>query len=165
MRLIEPDPMKDKCPSYPDYPANADLDANSRLMMEKSAKAYSPFNTVGTGAISSFIGSFVARVKPGGPWDYKSQSTPEHNYEAFGNFHYGAVAAAAGFNDGQILKAAGFVQKWFGDTEGDGGTVNIINALTGKGGEEPYQDQIRDQANIKLGIYYYIHKFVLKDCE
>ena len=42
---------------------------------------------------------------------------------------YGAVAAAAGFNDGQILKAAGFVQKWFGDTEGDGGTVNIINGL------------------------------------
>ena len=131
-----------------------------------SANNNSPIETSSAFARNSaHVALFVARVKPGGAWDYKQFSTSERNFERFGNFHYGAVGGAAGFTVDQLLRAAGFVQKWFGDSEGDGGSVNIANALTGDGGDPPFADQARDQDAIKEGFSYYIKKFVKKVCK
>ena len=105
--------------------------------------------------------NFALSVMPHGPWDYKRQG---EQYEAFGNFHFGATAAAAGFTEGRILRGAGFIQKHFGDSPGDGGAVSLGNVLSGQGGDPPFEDQVRDQTNIKAGINYYQHKFVLQDC-
>jgi hypothetical protein len=112
------------------------------------------------------INWFAAMVIKGGSWDYKRQNPPgTQRYTPFGNFHYGAVARAAGFSAGIALRAAGFIQKWLGDHAGDGGEVGLINVLSGKGGKEPFQDQVEDQENIKAGMAYYEAKFVRKDCK
>ena len=50
---------------------------------------------------------FLMMVRTNGPWDYKDMGT---KYENFGNFHYGAVGAAAGISDGVLLRAGGVVQ-------------------------------------------------------
>lgn len=55
---------------------------------------------------------FFNQVKPGGPWDYKrpGKRPGEILYEDFGNYHYGAVATAAGFPPWITLPAAGATQ-------------------------------------------------------
>ncbi len=47
---------------------------------------------------------FYQMVRNHGPWDYK-QGRAE--YANFGNFHYGAVGAAAGIPEGILLRGAG----------------------------------------------------------
>jgi RHS repeat-associated protein len=150
------------CPPVPQAPAGADINANIQTMEQSLENARHPPDVadIGGGAFRGGVGAghisgFAGRVMPGGPWDYKQRDVAGGSFIPFGNFNYGAAGAAAGFSEGQLLRAAGFVQKWFGDSEGDGGSVNIINALTGTGGQSPFQDQDVDQENIKLGILYY----------
>ena len=160
--------VPDKCPPYPDYPAIANLDGNIAKMVESYKWALSPgYAEAGDDAFAKIVGhaaNFANLVRKSGDWDYKKYSNAQHNYETFGNFHFGAVAAAAGFAEGTILRAAGFIQKMFGDSPGDGGNISLLGILT-NGGSAPFEDQLRDQDNIKLGISYYQHKFVRKDCK
>lgn len=163
--------LKEPCPPYPDYPSNANLDANIKSMRD----SYLYTQTVGPpdsgedyfARVTGHIANFANLVKPGGKWDYKTQSNAEHNYEEFGNFNFGATGGAAGFSLDILLRAAGYVQQHWGDKNapGVGGSVSLTDVLSGKGGEAPFGDQASDQAAIKRGYSYYIRKFVLQVCE
>jgi hypothetical protein len=169
--------QKPPCPPVPEAPPGADIDANIREMQQSLRDAKNPpiVADIGGGAFRggqslSHVSGFAARVAPGGSWDYKTQNTREDQYTPFGNFNFGAAGAAAGFSEGQLLRAAGWVQYWsykLGVTSdpGDGGRVNVINALTGSGGQAPFHDQRVDQENIIAGINYYNRKFMLGDCQ
>ncbi len=52
---------------------------------------------------------FINKVKTGGDWDYKKLSD-DGKYENFGNYHFGIVGSAAGFNELTLRAAAGFYQ-------------------------------------------------------
>ncbi|MBX3292726.1 MAG: hypothetical protein KF881_07535 [Acidobacteria bacterium] len=109
---------------------------------------------------------FIGKVNTGGDWDYK-QLDPEgikkgkSKYEDFGNFHYGVVAVAAGFDRGNtILRMAGYIHESTGE-EHDGGehgglTSIVADFVTGKyGGRRPFRDQRSDQRMIRRGMAYY----------
>jgi RHS repeat-associated protein len=162
---------KPPCPPVPQAPPGADIDANIKLEADSLANVQflmkQPNGEIGDRAFKAslmpaHVLNFALAVMPHGPWDYKRQG---EQYEAFGNFNFGATGEAAGFTEGTLLRAAGFIQKHFGDSPGDGGAVNLANVLSGQGGDPPFEDQVRDQENIKAGINYYHHRFVLKDCE
>lgn len=164
---------KPPCPPIPQAPPGADIDANIAAEAASLANVKflmkQPNGEIGDRAfkaalLPAHVLNFATAVMPHGPWDYKRQGNPPEQYEAFGNFHYGATAAAAGFSQGTILRGAGWIQKHFGDSPGDGGAVSLANVLSGEGGSEPFEDQVRDQVNIKAGVNYYQRKFVLKDC-
>lgn len=98
---------------------------------------------------------FYQQVRPGGPWDYKKYSDAEHDYEAFGNFHYGVMGRALGLSKPDLLQLAGLAQY----------VDDRLNELHGKEGNpraqgypwwrRPYGDDPRDQAMIELGIDFY----------
>ena len=118
---------------------------------------------------------FYNIVKPGGDWDYKNM-TKEMNgkktiWEPFGNFHYGVVGAAAGFNRGKTLqRMAGLVHEQSGQP-GDGGHHGgygsiVADWIRGSDGgtnlmdprrtpKAPYKDELADQVLINRGIAYY----------
>lgn len=50
---------------------------------------------------------FYQMVRNHGPWDFKQGRA---QYANFGNFHFGAVGAAAGIPDGVLLQGAGAAQ-------------------------------------------------------
>ncbi|MGY2180835.1 polymorphic toxin type 44 domain-containing protein [Pseudomonas agarici] len=92
---------------------------------------------------SAFIYSwFYTQVRNRGPWDYKKTSS---EYEAFGNFNYGATGTAAGFSEGVLLRAAGFAQNRAGTSTEEFGTW---------WGQAPFGDDPADQRWIKEGIRY-----------
>lgn len=88
---------------------------------------------------------FKNQVQGGGPWDYKTQGA---QYENYGNFHFGVVAAAMDIPEQIGLRGAGFVQIQ-SDTSQDGwGKPYDL-------GDSSYGDDPRDQAQIKAGYDYY----------
>lgn len=110
---------------------------------------------------------FYNMVNDGGDWDYKTGSTElipgtgKSIYEPFGNFHYGVVGAAAGFDRGNTLqRMAGYVQER-NSQKSDGGehgglTSIIADFVANKtGGEYPYKDEKADQSLIERGRAYY----------
>jgi len=67
---------------------------------ENMAVAHHKKNVLKAG--SAFIYSwFYTQVRNRGPWDYKKLSA---EYEAFGNFNYGATGTAAGFSEDVLLR-------------------------------------------------------------
>ena len=106
---------------------------------------------------------FISLLKPHAEWDYKSTVGPE--FENFGNFHFGIVVSAfleahtpvpsprrpntpalvpQEKRDEFALSAAGIAHiRWTGGGEG---MPFII---------EPYGDDPKDQAWIKLGMHFY----------
>ncbi|WP_408952521.1 polymorphic toxin type 44 domain-containing protein [Lysobacter sp. Hz 25] len=88
---------------------------------------------------------FKDQVQGGGPWDYKTQGA---QYENYGNFHFGVVAAAMDIPEQIGLRGAGYVQIQ-SDTSQDGwGKPYDL-------GDSSYGDDPRDQAQIKAGYDYY----------
>ncbi|HFH4003038.1 polymorphic toxin type 44 domain-containing protein [Pseudomonas aeruginosa] len=85
---------------------------------------------------------FYGQVKNNSPWDYKQQGA---QYEAFGNFNYGATGAAAGFSEQILLRAAGAAQTLAGTSDKDFGAWWAGT---------PYGDDPVDQIWIKAGIDY-----------
>jgi len=70
---------------------------------ENMATAFHKKNVLKAG--SAFMYSwFYTQVRNRGPWDYKQISK---EYEAFGNFHYGAVGIAAGFSEEVLFTCSG----------------------------------------------------------
>lgn len=55
----------------------------------------------------SGMADFANRLRMEGVWDYKQESPL---FQAFGNYHYGVVSAAAGFDIEITLRAGGLVQ-------------------------------------------------------
>lgn len=92
---------------------------------------------------SAFMYSwFYTQVRNGGPWDYKQISI---EYEAFGNFHYGAVGIAGGFSEEVLLRAAGLAQSRAGTDKDEFGRW---------WGSAPFGDDPIDQYWINEGIRY-----------
>ncbi len=105
---------------------------------------------------------FRDQVKKGGPWDYNhsklrtSEEIKSSIYDSFGNFHYGAVGAAAGFDLPTLLRAAGYAQETSGDTRGGGGqSGGLVGVFTGLGAKAPYGDKLDDQQAIRMGFAYF----------
>lgn len=87
---------------------------------------------------------FYQKVRNGGPWDYKQKKS---EWEAFGNFHYGAVGIAAGIPSEILLMGAGWAQS----------RARTSRPEWGKWHEKPpYGDDPTDQRNIMEGIAYAI---------
>lgn len=108
---------------------------------ENMATAFHKKNVLKAG--SAFMYSwFYTQVRNRGPWDYKKIS---REYEAFGNFHYGAVGTAAGFSEEVLLRAAGLAQSRAGTDKPEFGRW---------WGEAPFGDDPVDQYWIKEGIRY-----------
>lgn len=96
---------------------------------------------------------FYKKVRNGGPWDYKQLSK---EYEAFGNFNYGATGAAAGFSEATLLRAAGWASVRAGNSLPRWGKpVTLMEALLGIGGVPPFGDDPEDQRWISNGVKYY----------
>ncbi|WP_287811175.1 polymorphic toxin type 44 domain-containing protein [Pseudomonas sp.] len=118
----------------PPHPRGVSIDANLQLA-QRQQQVLKPG--------SAFLYSwFYNQVRNRGPWDYKQQS---RDYEAFGNFNYGATGTAAGFSETVLLRAAGFAQSRAGTS----------NPELGKWwGEAPYGDDFQDQEWISKGVAY-----------
>ena len=120
---------------FPSAPPGVSLDNN----MEKTLK-HDLFYPSRRGAL--FYSWFYVKVRNGGPLDYK-KGQPQ--YENFGNFHYGAVGAAAGIPEAVLLRAAGAAQMRAGTSEESFGYFWA---------DAPYGDDPVDQVWIKAGIDY-----------
>jgi hypothetical protein len=88
---------------------------------------------------------FRDQVKNKGPWDFKQQGA---QYQDYGNYHYGVMAAAMGIPETVALRAAGYAQTEAGTNDSTWGGPTDLN-----GG--PYGDDPQDQAQIKAGYGYY----------
>jgi RHS repeat-associated protein len=82
-------PSNNGCPTVPTHPQNADVNANiSQAKFVNNANWLNPAtHDVGTQSW------FATKVLPKAAWDYKTQGM---QYDAFGNFNYGATGAALG---------------------------------------------------------------------
>ena len=82
----------------------------------------------------------------GSPWDYKNYNGETHpEFDAFGNFNYGATGAALGIPHNLLLRGAG-AAKW----------LKLHPDPFGKPlGGEPYGNQPEKQGMINLGIQYF----------
>lgn len=108
---------------------------------ENMATAFHKKNVLKAG--SAFMYSwFYTQVRNHGPWDYKQIS---REYEAFGNFHYGAVGIAAGFSEEVLLRASGLAQNRAGSGKPEFGKWWA---------DAPFGDDPIDQYWIKEGIRY-----------
>jgi type VI secretion system secreted protein VgrG len=122
--------------SLPMAPPGADVNTNIR----DAARQYNP-------------AWFFRQVRNKGPWDYKQQGKGReiggnyNPYEAFGNFNYGATAAAFGFPDQVVLRLAGFAQ-WRAGT-------SLPEYGSPFGLFPPYGDDPLDQHWIQAGINYH----------
>lgn len=85
---------------------------------------------------------FYNQVRNGGPWDYKQKG---QQFEAFGNFNYGATGWAMGIPEQILLRAAGWAQLRAGTAEEAWGDWSE---------DAPYGDDPSDQAWIKKGIEF-----------
>ena len=155
-----------RCVPVPVTPEGVSIEGNvaTATAHYRAATQRIPLDPDAGARFIAHVAWFAGMVAPHGPWDYKQTDVKGGTYIPFGNFNFGVVGMAAGFSEAQLLRAAGVVQYWVGNAPGNGGAVNLINALLGTGGQEPFLDQRVDQENIKAGINWYRHKFVLKDC-
>jgi hypothetical protein len=87
---------------------------------------------------------FYQKVRNNGPWDYKKKN---RDWEAYGNFNYGAAGIAAGIPAKTLLMGAGWAQTRAGTSRPEWGkwTQN-----------PPYGDDPTDQRYIQEGIEYAI---------
>ena len=110
---------------------------------------------------------FVNKVRPKGEMDYK-YTYNDIKYEDFGNFNFGAVAAAFGFLEGAALRGAGLVQVLVDSErilkkESLSGAISYgVNHGFDFLGPSPYGDQVKDQDMIKRGYRYYHWVFLNK---
>lgn len=128
-------------------PSPQDVDIDENIM--RARESFNPF-------------WFIDMVKPHGPWDYKRR---DPIYENFGNFNFGATAAAFGFMEKWALEAAGIVQIYQHKVGTDLKEKKFVKAL--QEFEEvlqgpPYGDDPKDQEMIKLGFRYYQEVYLQK---
>ena len=118
----------------PDGPVAVDVDENARLAGKKG-----PF-------------WFAGQVPNKRPWDYK-QRGPRGQYEAFGNFHYGATGRGVGFPPSILLQRAGAAQGRDTNVDATFGDPGVpFLPFTGSGS---YGDDPVDQYWIEQGMRYF----------
>ena len=128
-------------PSIPQAPSGVDIDAN----INEPEKHMNPY-------------WLYEQVKTTEPWDFKYGGGS--SYEDYGNFHYGAVAAANGFgfSEFKIYNEAG-INQYYGGNQGpaEWGQPSSRSAyITGYStGKYPYGDDPWDRYWIRRGIAYY----------
>jgi hypothetical protein len=128
-----------QCPTVPEHPGYANVNAN--MNAAKSA----PFA----------VYSFYNQVRNHGPWDYKQaknlndfgQIIPHSPFEDFGNFNYGATSASLGLPLNVALRAAGYG----GTKAAMGSTWDAIKPALGP---SPYGDDSHDQEMIINGYNF-----------
>lgn len=94
-------------------------------------------------------------VQPGGDWDFKDKYRNEGDFEAFGNWHYGVVGAAAFSSQTFVQFGAGMAQM----------LIDFIRFLDSKprigegipGLPPTFGDQLSDQDYIKRGSQFQMH--------
>lgn len=118
-------------PTPPPAPPGVNVNDNIAI-----AKDYSWLNP---GALVAFY----QNVQNYGIWDYKRQG---HQYENFGNFNYGATAAAMGIPYYLAQNAAGIYQQLKGAAAAGRGTPVV---------GWPYGDDLKDAMQIKAGYDYF----------
>lgn len=91
--------------------------------------------------------AFYRKVQGGGDWDYKRHG---REYENFGNWHFGVVAAAAGWNREIALRGAGAYQLWKNTSKWEYGMPWDIGMPWSNFGDDP-----NDQWWIKKGYDAY----------
>jgi hypothetical protein len=74
---------------------NVDIKQNIAMVHAKIAELWASSNGEAEAFFGGLIGWFIAMVQPGGDWDFKDKYRNEESFEAFGNWHYGVVGAAA----------------------------------------------------------------------
>lgn len=101
---------------------------------------------------------FYEQVRNGGTWDAKQYGRGNYEFEAFGNFNYGATGSANGFPNIILLRMAGWAQQQAGTSSSDWGDpgwfidrypVPFFN------GTPPYGDEPDDQFWIQAGMSYF----------
>jgi RHS repeat-associated protein len=95
------------CPAVPAHPANANVNSNISLT---NVVYYA--NWLNPPTQAAFTDAWlVSQVRPNGPWDYKTQG---QQYDAFGNFNFGATGGAAGIPLQVLQAGAGAVSTLVG---------------------------------------------------
>jgi hypothetical protein len=95
------------CPAVPAHPANANVNSNISLT---NFVYYA--NWLNPPTQPAFTDAWLASmVRPNGPWDDKTQG---QQYDAFGNFNFGATGAAAGIPLQVLQAGAGAVSALVG---------------------------------------------------
>lgn len=149
-----------------DVPHDVDIEANIREAEKRAIFNFPGTDASGIPRMASTYYWFYERVKIGGPWDYKTRGL---KYEDFGNFHYGAVGAAAGISEDVLLRMAGYVQVGVDNARRAknkpaapkrGKAPSLIEALFGRGGIAPFEDEEKDQYWISKGVHYYQRRYV-----
>lgn len=128
--LIDPWGLAGVCPTPPLAPPGVSVDRNI-----DTAKDYSWLNPGADVA-------FYQLVQNNGLWDYKRQGS---QYEDFGNFNFGATAAAMGFPYYLSQNGAGIYQQLKGYAPAGRGTPIL---------SWPYGDDPKDALQIKAGYDY-----------
>ncbi|EPN6728815.1 polymorphic toxin type 44 domain-containing protein [Pseudomonas sp. GD03817] len=121
------------------YPPPAPSGVSVLSNMHAASKERNYFKNGGSAFLVSW---FYSKVRNRGERDYKQQG---RQYEALGNFNYGATGTAAGLSEEFLLRGAGWAQS-------RAGTSN--SAFGSWWGSSPYGDDPEDQEWIKKGIEY-----------
>ena len=131
------------CGAVPVAPRGTDMNANIRLTRER-ADYFGRLRALTPWADPDFLALWlVFQVAPGGPWDYKRHG---RDFIPFGNFHFGVVGSAAGYDEETLLRGAGWAQIW---------ARNWSPSFGVPWGAPPYGDGPDDQVWIRRGIEYY----------
>jgi RHS repeat-associated protein len=125
-------------------PDDANVDANIEAMEKADAQLKSTLGVLSGQRIAFKYHLFYLLVRNHGPWDYKQRKGGD--YQAFGNFNYGASGRAFGIPSQVLLRAAGAAQLAAGTSDPGWGSP---------AGGSPYGDDPNDQVEIQRGIDYY----------
>jgi hypothetical protein len=141
------------CPAVPQHPGYASVDEN----IAESERRRAPFG------VTLYFPWWYNQVKNKGPWDYKQQGkyyddlgrlSKRSPFEDFGNFNYGATAAAHGIPEWLALRGAGWASLK-ADPSREKMGLGLPWSLRHPFGLPPYGDDPNDQAQIKSGYEYY----------
>lgn len=129
----------DACPAPPPAPPSADLGRDI-----KKGHTFRVANGLPLNVHGHIL--FTAAVWDGGVMDYK---TFGDEYDAYGNFTYGAVGSATGYTENILMRMSGWAHYKFDLNQ----SPSLGRALAEN--PPPYWDNPTDRGNITAGIQYY----------
>jgi hypothetical protein len=149
------DKKKDPCANVPVAPANVTISKNFKQISQTINAAVNSVNHAGRYSnlpgLNGFNHELISNVtffkfeKNKGSFDFKQKGS---QFENFGNFNFGAIGAELGWQEGTLLRGAGFAQKRAGTSK---------EAWGHPLGNSPFGDDPKDYEQIKKGIAYAKH--------